>query len=93
MLTNNPHTISLAKGIAPFVCLLVLFSPNYLIKEPKDPPDSIILDIWALISCISANILLAKKFLNLVVCLGVRNNSFGYSLFFESYSKTDLFLK
>ena len=84
------HIKSLAKGIATFVCLLVLFSPNYQTKEPKDLPDWIILDIWTLVSFISVNILFAKKFLNLVVCLGVRNNSFGYSLFFESY--TDLFL-
>ena len=45
LLTNNPHKISLAKGIATFVCLLVLFSPNYQTKEPKDLPDRIILDI------------------------------------------------
>ena len=45
LLTNNPHKISLPKGIATFVCLLVLFSPNYQTKEPKDLPDRIILDI------------------------------------------------
>ena len=46
-------------------------------QEPKDLPDWIILDIWALLSFISADILLLKTFLISVVCLVVRNNSCG----------------
>ena len=43
-------------------------------------PDWVILDIWVLLSFISVDILLAKVFLVLVVCLVVGNNSCGNSL-------------
>ena len=50
------------------------FFPKLPKQEPKDQPDSIILDISALLSFLSVDILLAKAFLILVVCLVVRNN-------------------
>ena len=49
-LLNNPGKLSLAKGIAIFICA---FFPKLPDQEPKDPPDWIILDIWALLSFIS----------------------------------------
>ena len=55
------------------------FFPKLPKQEPKDQPDSIILDISALLSFLSVDILLAKAFLILVVCLVVRNNSCGNS--------------
>ena len=52
---------------------------NYLTMKEKDPPDWVILDIWAILSFIPVDIFLAKAFLILVVCLVVRNNSCGNS--------------
>ena len=72
MLTN-PDKLSLAMFVSAFVPKL----PN---QEPKDQPDWIILDIWAIQSFISVEILLAKAFLTLVVCLVVTNNSYRNSL-------------
>ena len=57
--------------------MLVLFSPKFSNQEPRDTPDSIILDVWVLPSFISVYILLTKVFLILVVFLVVRNNSCG----------------
>ena len=51
-----------------------VFLPKFPNQEPKDPPDWVILDIWALIRFVYADILLAKAFPILVVCLVVRNN-------------------
>ena len=72
----NPGKLSLAKGIAIFASI---FFPKLTNQEPKDPPGWIILGIWALISFIYVEILLAKAFPILVVCLVVRNNSCGNS--------------
>ena len=44
-LLTNPGKLSLAKGIA---ILVSAFFPKLPNQEPKDPPDWIILDIWAL---------------------------------------------
>ena len=63
--------MSLVKGIAIFVIAFFSKLPN---QKPKDPPDWIILDIWALQSFIPADKSLAKTFLILVVFLIVRNN-------------------
>ena len=52
--------MSLAKGTP---ILLSAFFPKLLNQEPKDPTDWIILAIWALLSFIYADILLAKAFL------------------------------
>ena len=79
--------MSLAKGMTMFVSAFFPELPN---REPKDPPEWIVLDIWAYIdiwSFKSVDILLAKTFLMLVVCLVVRNNSCGRS----SSSKVFLF--
>ena len=43
-------------------------------QAPKDPPDWIILNIWALLSFISVDILLAKEFPILIFGLVARNN-------------------
>ena len=59
--------------------LLSAFLSNLPNDEPKDPPDWIIWDNLALLSFISVNIFLGKKFLILVVCRVVRNNSWGNS--------------
>ena len=63
---------SLAKGIA---MLVSAFSPNLPNQEPKDLPDLITLYTWVLLSFIPIDRLLGKEFLNLAVCLVVRNNS------------------
>ena len=47
---------------------------NLLDQKPKDLPDWIILDIWALLSFTSVDILLSKVFLSLFICLVVKNN-------------------
>ena len=57
-----------AKGIATFN------------NDPKNPPDWIILEIWALEIFKSVDILLLKAFLNFVFCLFVNNNSCGESI-------------
>ena len=75
-MVTNPGKFYLAKGIAIFVSAFFPKLPN---QEPKDPPDWIILVIWALLSFTSVDVLLAKAFLNLIVCLNVRNNSCGNS--------------
>ena len=47
--------------------------PTILLNnEPENPPDWIILDIWALESFISVDILFSKAFHNLVFCLVVK---------------------
>ena len=69
-LLTNPDKLSLAKGIATFISTFLLKFAN---QEPNYRPDWIIWDIWALLSFISAYILLAKTFLILVVCLVVKN--------------------
>ena len=53
--------------------------PNLLDQKPKDLPDWIILDIWALLSFTSVDILLSKVFLSLFICLVVKNNLCGNS--------------
>ena len=52
----------------------MLFFSKLANQKPKDPPGWIILDIWTLISFIPVDILLAKTFLFLVICLAVKNN-------------------
>ena len=52
----------------------MLFLPKLANQEPKDPPDWIIADIWALPSIISVDTLLAKTFLIWVISL-VKDNS------------------
>ena len=71
-LLTNPGKLSLAKEIATFICT---FFPKLPKQEPKDPPYWVVLDIWALLGFISIDILLAKTFFILVVCLVVRNDS------------------
>ena len=63
--------MSVAKAIATF---LSAFFPKLPNQEPKEMPDWIILDIWALLSFLSGDILLAKAFLILAVCLVARKN-------------------
>ena len=69
-LLTNPGKLPLAKGIAIFVSASFLKLRN---EKPKDPPDWMILDIWALLSFISIDRLLANAFLILVVYLVLRN--------------------
>ena len=69
-LLTNPGKLPLAKGIAIFVSA---FFPKLRNEKPKDPPDWMILDIWALLSFISIDRLLANAFLILVVYLVLRN--------------------
>ena len=63
----------------PYELLLTNALANLLNKDPKNPPDWIILEIWALESLISVDILLLNAFLGFVFCLVVNNNSFGKS--------------
>ena len=70
-LLANPGKLFLAKVIATFVGAFFSKLAN---QKPKDPPGWIILDIWTLISFIPVDILLAKTFLFLVICLAVKNN-------------------
>ena len=84
-LPTNPGKLSLAKGRARFVSVSF---PKLANQETKDPPDRIILDTSTLLSFVFVNILLAKAFLILVVCLAVKDNSCGNS----SYSKFFLFI-
>ena len=46
-LLTNPGKLSLAKGIA---ISFSAFFPKLPNQQPKDPPDLIILDVWALLS-------------------------------------------
>ena len=62
-----------AKGIA----TLINGPAKLLNKDPKNPPDWIILLIYALENYKPADILLFKAFLNFVFCLLVNNNSCG----------------
>ena len=55
------------------------FFPKLSNQEPKDLSNWIILDIWVILSLISVDLILANAFIILVVCLVVRNNSFGNS--------------
>ena len=66
-LLTNPGKLSLAKAIARSI---ITFVPKLPKQIQIDPPDYIILDIWALIS---VDILLAKVF-HISVGLFVRNN-------------------
>ena len=50
---------------------------NFLNNEPKNPPDWITLDIWALKSFILIDILFSNAFLNFDFCLVVYNNSWS----------------
>ena len=52
--------------------MLVLFFPKLPNQEPKGLPNRIILNIWALLSFISVDILQAKTAPTWVVCLAVR---------------------
>ena len=61
-LLTNPGKLSLVKGIA------------MLVSACYDPPDWIIVDSLALLDFTSVDMLLAKAFLILFVCLVVRNN-------------------
>ena len=64
-----------AKGIATFIN-----GPASLLNnDPKNPPDWIILEIWALESFKSVDILLLNAFLSFAFCLVVNNNSCGRS--------------
>ena len=47
---TNPGKLSLAKEMAIFISAFFPKLPN---QEPKDPPDWIILDIWALLKWIN----------------------------------------
>ena len=64
-----------AKGTATFIN----GAANLLNEEPKNPPDWLILEIWALESYNSFGILLLKAFLSFAFCLVVNNNSCGKS--------------
>ena len=58
--SGNPGKLSLAKEIAIFSSA---FFPKLANQEPKDTLDWVILDIWALLSFIFVEIMLAKAFL------------------------------
>ena len=65
----------LAKGTATFIN-----EPAKLLNnDPKDPPDSIILEICVLESFKSVDLLLLNAFLSFVFCHVVSNNSCGRS--------------
>ena len=73
---TSPGKLYITKIIAIFVSA---FFPKLPYQESEDPTDWIILDVWVLLSFISVDILLAKAFFILAVCLVVRNNSCGSS--------------
>ena len=78
---NNPGALSLAKGISIFVSV---FFPKLLNQEWKDPPGWIILDICALLTFISVEVLLAMALHILIIRIVVTNNSccsFSFSKF------------
>ena len=68
-------TIFFDKGTATFIN----GPDNLLNNDPKNPPDWIILEIWALKSFKSVHKLLLKAFLSFVFCIAVNNNSCGKS--------------
>ena len=72
---SNGAEIFFAKGTATFINA----PANLLHNDPKNPPDWIILEIWALESFKSVDILLINAFLSFVFCLFVNNNSWGRS--------------
>ena len=85
---KNPGKLSLTKGIAIFASASFPKLPN---QESKDQSGWNILDMWALLSFISVEILLAKGFLilaisYLIVFLDVRNNSCSNSLSLKFFS-------
>ena len=66
----NGEKTFFAKGAAIFIKGLA----NLLNKNPKNPPDWIILLICALESFMSVDELLLKSFLSFVFCLVISNN-------------------
>ena len=71
VITNGAKTFY-AKGT-----IFINGSANLLNNDPKNPLDWTILEIWALESFKSVDILLLKAFLTFVFCLVVNNNSRG----------------
>ena len=70
VIPNGAQTF-FAKGVATFIN----GPANLLTKDPKNPPDWIILEIRALESIKTVDILLLNTFLSFVLCLVVSNNS------------------
>ena len=68
---------SIAEAAAVIPTTFINGPANLLNKDPKNPPDWIILVIWALESFISIYVLLLRAFLSFVFCLIVNNNSCG----------------
>ena len=81
-LLTNLGKLSSVKGIATFVSAFFLKLAN---QGQKHPPLWIVLDIWPLLSLISDDILLAKAFFILVVCLVAINNSCGNSSYWTFF--------
>ena len=72
VISNGAKTF-FAKWIATFIN-----GPGNLPNnDPKNPPDWIILDIWALESFKWVDLLLLNAFHSFVFCLAVNNNSWG----------------
>ena len=67
--------IFFAKATATFINGLA----NLLNSDPNNHPDWIILEIWALESFKSVDMLLLNSFLSFVLCPVVSNNSWGRS--------------
>ena len=63
----------------PYFFFFFYFLYYFLNNDPKNPPDWIILEIGALESFKSVDILLLKTFFSFVVCLVVSHNSCGRS--------------
>ena len=78
-----PESIAKAAAIISYLAKIffaIINAPaNLLNNDPKKPPDQIILEIWALESFMSVNILLLNAFLSFIFCLVVSNNSWGRS--------------
>ena len=72
---HNGAKIFFAKGTATFISGPV----NLFNSDPKNPPDWIILEIWAFESLKSVGILLLNAFLSFAFCLFVKNNSWGWA--------------
>ena len=70
-LPGNHHQNQTAKGTATFIN----GPANLLNDDPKNPPDWIISEIWALESFMLVDIMLLNAFLNFVFYLVVNNNS------------------